>query len=134
MDGSTQPVGAFFPTETAPDFVIAGTQTLKEGASAITVSGTQVSFLAGGSSLVIGGSVTEPLSAFLGASTTTTQDALGGAIETMGAFSTSSASSGGGSGSNVTYVGANTGAIGIERPMFLWGAVMGCGILGVWWL
>jgi hypothetical protein len=138
VDGSTQPVGAFFSSEAAPEFIVGGSQTLKQGAAPITVSGTQVSLVVGGSSVVINGSVTQPLSAFLGASTTLTVDGIGGAIETLGGFTVTTASprvgSGSGSGSNTTYVGASSAERGVGRPVWLWGVALGGGLLGVWWM
>lgn len=136
VDGSTQPVGAFFSSEAAPEFIIGGSQTLKQGAAPITVAGTVVSLLAGGSSIVISNSVTVPLSEFLGTSTTTVNGGLGGVIETLGGFSSTTASpgSGSGSGSNTTYIGVNAGEKGVGKPVLIWGAVLGGGLLGVWWM
>jgi hypothetical protein len=135
IDGSTQAIGSIFSS--TPEFIVAGSQTLKVGGAAITVSGTVVSLLPGGSS-VVAGSSTEALSKFLGASTTEVEVGIGGIVQTMGGFAVPTPSP---SKSAVQYQGGNGSyngtifASGARRRMnvdWLMGIMVGIG--GVGWI
>lgn len=47
IGGSTQDAGTFFSSEARPEYIVGTSQTLKESASAIVVSGTKVSLVSG---------------------------------------------------------------------------------------
>jgi hypothetical protein len=90
-----------------------GSQTLVDGAPAITISESVVSLHSGGSSVVVG-SKTEALSELLGGSTTTVPG-IGGIIATIGGFGDLSSASP--STSTTSYVQA--GGSGYNGTMFL---------------
>ena len=150
--GKTQPIGellgasAGVQTTVEAEWVIAS-QTLIAGGAAITVSGTVMSLLPGGSSVVIGGTKTIDASALVGASKTlitetTAEAGLGGIIASLGGFggrssttaSTSASSSTSSPGINGT-VQVFTGQGGMGRRdwlhwTYIWGLLFGTGVVG----
>jgi hypothetical protein len=131
VGGTTQPISALLGSST-PEYIVASvSQTLKAGAPAITVSGTLVSLQGGGSSVVLGESTTEALSAFLGSTTTS---GLAGIIATIGGFETSTI----GSTTSSTGVSTFNGTVFTGNAMkgdvwsvWSWGTMLGAGIVVV---
>jgi hypothetical protein len=95
VDGTTKPVSAVSGAYSTEAALVLGTgsvaQTLKPGGSAITVSGTVISLLVGGSSAVVGGkTVAASVLVAQGAKATVVTEAvttgLGGIIASLGGF------------------------------------------------
>lgn len=131
------------------EYIIGGTQTLAAGSSAITVSGTEISLDPGGETVVIGGSSTVALSAFLSAesgdvrTTTGTELGIGGIIASLGGFGppdpspTTTDLSGsievGGNGTLLVFTGAGSREGGRGGDLYVWalGLVLSVGVWGV---
>ena len=150
VSSTTQAIAEFIPTMTAipnsaSEYVV-GSQTLKPGAPGITVSGTVVSLMSGGASVVVGGS-TQAITEFVTTATgTATGMGMGGIIATIGGFGDGSGaptgtatasyvqiSPGGGGGSvyngtMVTNVGSRMSGM---RSVWLMGCVLGAVVVGI---
>ena len=135
VGSSTKAITALLGTST-PAYVIASSQTLEAGGSAITVSGNVVSLQSGGSSVVIDGTGTEALSAFLGSATTSASD-LAGIIATIGGFGTlttgSTTSSTGVSSFNGTQF-TGSAVEGKLGSIWAWGTVFAAVVAIVGWI
>lgn len=124
------------PGTKTPEYIVAsGSQTLVAGGAAITVSGTAVSLMSDGSSVVVGGTKTEALSAFLGSTITS---GFAGIIASEGGFGTSTSKANGPATTGVSsYNGTTFTANAVARDLggaWTWGLVLGAGVVVVGWL
>lgn len=137
------------PITTSEVEYIIGSQTLSAGGVAtLSISGSavQVSLLAGGSSVVIGGTTTMPAGILIseGAKSTevpVTETSVGGIIASIGGFLTSSSTSQ--TSPSSTTAGFNgatftgSGSLAYRKEGFWvawWGLLFGIGVFGVMWL
>lgn len=118
---------------TSPAIYLIGTQTLKAGGAAATISGVVVSLVEGGSSVAVG-TITEGVSDLL---KSTTKDGLGGVIASLGGFNTqapprtTSISLGGNDGfpqNGTAFIGSGVKA---RTTVWLWGFSLGTTLVAV---
>jgi hypothetical protein len=143
IDGNTQAASVLLSASSVPEYLV-GTQTLKAGGPAITVSGTVISLASGGSSVLVDGK-TEALTALLGAATPTGNpnaietpgQGLGAIIASLGGFATPVSTSS----TTIGYTGFNGtvftgGSYSMKRVRGSWilGSAFGLVLVGVWML
>jgi hypothetical protein len=135
---TTKAIASYLATST-PEYII-GTQTLKAGGPAITVSGTVMSLLPGASSVLVGTS-TVAVGDLTGAMTTEVPG-IGGIIMTIGGYGyatdTKSSATASGSGNYSNYNGTmfygGAGKMESSKSTWVLGLSLGLGVLGACWL
>jgi uncharacterized protein YodC (DUF2158 family) len=140
INGNTQAASVILSASSVPEYLV-GTQTLKAGGPAITVSGTVISLANGGSSVLVDGK-TEALTALLGAATPTGNPSaietpgqgLGAIIASLGGFATPASTSS----TTIGYIGFNGtvftgGSYSMKRVRGSWimGSAFGLVLVGV---
>jgi hypothetical protein len=143
INGNTQAASILLSASSVPEYLV-GTQTLKAGGPAITVSGTVISLESGGSSVVVG-EKTEALTVLLGAPTPTGNSnaietpgqGLGAIIASLGGFTTpvsTSSSTTGYPGFNGTVFTGGSYPMDGEWSSWITGSMFGLVLVGVWML
>ena len=144
VGGTTQAIPKISGVSTVENEYVVGSQTLKAGGPAITVSGTVVSLLSGGLSAVVGGTTTVAAAAVAGAKQTlvtetqaTGQVSLGGVIASVGGFTGAGSGSGSGGGTGgintkttATSKSSPSGAVGTSGVVYNNGTVEFLGAAG----
>jgi hypothetical protein len=143
INGNTQAASILLSASSVPEYLVE-TQTLIAGGPAITVSGTVISLVSGGSSVVVGG-MTEALTVLLGAptptgnpnATETPGQGLGAIIASLGGFATpvsTSSSSTVYPGFNGTVFTGGSHSMNGEWPSWITGSILGLALVSIWML
>ena len=136
--GGTRTVNAnAFASPSTTQYLL-GSQTLVAGAAAITVSGETISLQAGGASVVIDGSTTQAISAFIttaAGGSVKTVASIGGIIASLGGFPTPTSSyiQVGGTSNGSNYNGTMFLGVGSRKEVsvWVWGFIFGLGVFGM---